>query len=91
MRAKLRKEQIPFPAVSNVPGDTIALCTSVPDSNQLWVGYTSGKIHVYTYVYLKAFGNLDYKFKIISFLSIIFLKLFESIGINLMEEEEVWK
>lgn len=59
VRAKLRKEQIPFPAVSNVPGDTIALCTSVPDSNQLWVGYTSGKIHVYTYKFDGGGGSLE--------------------------------
>ncbi|CAH1403230.1 unnamed protein product, partial [Nezara viridula] len=59
VRAKLRKEQIPFPAVSNVPGDTIALCTSVPDSNQLWVGYASGKIHVYMYKFDGGGGSLE--------------------------------
>lgn len=47
IRAKLKKEQIPYPAIRPPYGGTITQCTSVPDCNQLWIGYATGKILVY--------------------------------------------
>ncbi|KAK9508246.1 hypothetical protein O3M35_007946 [Rhynocoris fuscipes] len=59
MRAKLRKEQTPFPALS-YNGMTVSFCTSVPDCNQLWVGYSSGKIYVYTFKFDSVGGTLNF-------------------------------
>ncbi|KAF6210395.1 hypothetical protein GE061_013499 [Apolygus lucorum] len=58
IRAKLRKDQVPFPAIT-CGVDSVALCASVPDCNQLWVAYVTGKIHVYTYKFDGVGGSLD--------------------------------
>ncbi|XP_014251875.1 lysosomal-trafficking regulator isoform X2 [Cimex lectularius] len=50
IRAKLTKDQVPFPAIGAY-GESILFCTSIPDCNQLWVVYLSGKINVYKYYF----------------------------------------
>lgn len=48
LRAKLRKEQPPYPAVRPPrSGGPVTTCVSVPDCSQLWLGYSTGKILVY--------------------------------------------
>ncbi|XP_073990723.1 lysosomal-trafficking regulator mauve isoform X4 [Rhodnius prolixus] len=60
VRAKLRKEQIPFPAIS-CNTDLVVFCTSVPDCNQLWMAYSSGKISVYSFKFDGLGGVLEFE------------------------------
>lgn len=48
LRAKLRKEQPPYPAMRPPrSGGPVTTCVSIPDCSQLWLGYSTGKILVY--------------------------------------------
>ncbi|XP_054259566.1 lysosomal-trafficking regulator isoform X2 [Macrosteles quadrilineatus] len=61
LRAKLRKEQPPYPAIRPPRcGGPVTQCVSVPDCNQLWLGYTSGKILVYRYKFKPSKGTLEF-------------------------------
>lgn len=60
VRAKLKKEQPPYPAIRPPHGGIITKCTSVPDCNQLWIGYSTGKILVYKYKFVPSKGTLEF-------------------------------
>uniref|UniRef100_A0A1B6DVR8 Lysosomal-trafficking regulator n=1 Tax=Clastoptera arizonana TaxID=38151 RepID=A0A1B6DVR8_9HEMI len=61
IRAKLKKEQPPYPALRPQHcGGSITICTSVPDCNQLWIGYDSGKILVYRYEFKPSRGVMEF-------------------------------
>ncbi|GLH06434.1 Neurobeachin [Gryllus bimaculatus] len=61
IRAKLKKEQPPWPVVKSGGLDPICICASVPDCNQLWLGHCSGKLVVFEYKFDPGKGVLDFR------------------------------
>ncbi|XP_023246507.1 lysosomal-trafficking regulator [Copidosoma floridanum] len=47
-RMKTKKEQPPKPLIRSLGLDSISIMKSSPDCEQLWIGYVSGRIVVYT-------------------------------------------
>lgn len=62
LRVKMKRDLPPCP-IARPPGsswDVITRCTSAPDTNQLWIGYSSGRILVYKYQFVTGQNNVEF-------------------------------
>ncbi|XP_047002591.1 lysosomal-trafficking regulator [Schistocerca americana] len=58
VRAKVKKEQPPWPVISTSAIDPVCICSSAPDVPQLWLGHTSGRIQVLRF---RLEGSLEFR------------------------------
>ncbi|XP_075225539.1 lysosomal-trafficking regulator mauve isoform X2 [Lycorma delicatula] len=62
LRVKMKRDLPPYP-VARPPcssWDVITQCTSAPDTNQLWIGYSSGRILVYKYKFTSGQNTVEF-------------------------------
>ncbi|XP_051169183.1 lysosomal-trafficking regulator isoform X2 [Leptopilina boulardi] len=59
-RLKFKKDQAPKPLIKYSGLDPITVMKSIPDSVQLWIGYFSGRIEIYSFVFTSN-GNIKFE------------------------------
>lgn len=59
-RLKFKKDQAPKPLIKYSGLDPITVMKSIPDSGQLWTGYYSGRIEIYSFIFTSN-GNINFK------------------------------